>query len=420
MDKKRLGNIIAISLVTVFMGQGYIAPFSQWFTFSLAVLVLSLLLIHFEELSIIEVSTSIGVLMFIFRAFINYMANPGIDFYENLLIYMPVIIYYIVFGTLFKVYKIREKLDEPLMFIMALWICDSAGNVAEAVISHYIRDFNFDKAVVAIILVGLIRSCVTYSIYRIVRYAEGIFEIEQKEKKFRELLLFTAKLKTELFFLKKSMVDIELMMEESYSLYEKIDQLECKNMALNISKNIHEIKKDYIRVVAGMENTLNSENTSLSMSVTDVFKIVEDATCKLIEFRDIDVKVNFITQDDFKMLDYYSLISVLNNLITNAIDAIDLQGEIIVQEYKEKDEYVFKVIDDGKGIDEEDIDLIFEPGFTNKYDVVTGKMSTGIGLYHVRNIVTNQFDGIIDVYDWENMKTVFEIRIPIKKIEGSV
>ncbi|MCT4595127.1 MAG: ATP-binding protein [Anaeromicrobium sp.] len=419
MDKKRLGNTMAICLVTVFMGQGYISPFSQWFRFSLAVLVLSLLLIYFKDLSVMTVSTSIGILMFIFRASLNFIAYPETTFLTNLLSYIPVAVFYIIFGFLFSALHIRDKLDDSPAFIVSLWFCDSSSNIAEAILSYYFIHIDFEKAVIAIIYVGLIRSWMTWVIYKIILYSRDIFEIEQKEKKFRELLLFTAKLNTELFFLKKSMIDIEDMMEQSYDLYERLEEPQLRNMALDISKNIHEIKKDYIRVVAGMENTLLSEKTNLHMSVEDVFKIIKDATNKLIEFKEVDISVKFQTQSNFQMNDYYPLISVLNNLITNSIDAIESTGEIVVEEYEKDGNHIFRVIDDGPGIEEEDMELIFEPGFTNKYDKTTGKMSTGIGLSHVKNIVENHFGGTIEINNRESSKTIFEMKIPVTNIEGS-
>lgn len=416
--RKRLENILSICVVTVFMGQVYISPFSQWFRFSLAVLVLSLLLIYFKDVSVMAVSTSIAILMFVFRATVYFIGNPHTSFLKILLHYSPVAIFYLTYGLLFKVLQIRKKLDKPIAFIISLWICDSLGNIAEAVIRSSWTTIVFDKVILATIFVGLIRSIITCIIYKIVMYSKNSFLREQKENKFKELLLFTAKLKTELFFLKKSMVDIENMMEKSYELYEVLEDPASKDTALNISKNIHEIKKDYLRVVLGIEETLSEENKNLHMTIEEVFKIINDNTLKLIHISNRDISMKFIVKHNFKTNDFYPLISILNNLITNSIDSIESSGEIVVEEYKANGNYIFRVVDNGIGIEEEDMELIFEPGFTNKFDKTTGKMSTGIGLFHVKNIVENHYNGKIYVNHESSQNTIFEILIPAEKIDA--
>ena len=420
VDRKGLENILAICVVTVFMGQVYISPFSKWFRFSLAVLVLSLLLIYFEDVSVMVVSTSIAILMFLFRASVHFIAYPQMSFFTTLLHYSPVAVFYLIYGLLFKLLNVRDKLKNPMMFILSLWICDSVGNIGEAFLRSFWIDIDFDEATLVIIFIGLIRSLVTCFIYQIILYSKNRFEREQKENKFKELLLFTAKLKTELFFLKKSMIDIEDMMEKSYELYERVEEPMLKDMALNISKNIHEIKKDYLRVVLGIEKTLSDESKNLFMTIEEILRIINDNTLKLIGVSNKDISMKFIVRHDFYTNDFYPLVSILNNLIINSIDSIERVGEIVIEEDIRGNEYIFRVIDDGAGIEEEDIDLIFEPGFTNKFDKTTGKMSTGIGLYHVKNIVENHYNGKICVVYEKGKNTVFQIIIPAEKIERRV
>ena len=55
------------------------------------------------------------------------------------------------------------------------------------------------------------------------------FKSDQKEKYFRELIIFTAKLKTELFFLQKSKNDIEEAMVLSHRSYENTKDLDLKD-----------------------------------------------------------------------------------------------------------------------------------------------------------------------------------------------
>ncbi|WP_456381672.1 ATP-binding protein [Persephonella sp.] len=82
---------------------------------------------------------------------------------------------------------------------------------------------------------------------------------------------------------------------------------------------------------------------------------------------------------------------VILNLITNARDAVEeriqkegIKGRIEIHLYKEGDEAVIKIKDNGGGIPEEIGSRIFEPYFTTKEE---GK-GTGLGLYMAKEIIT--------------------------------
>jgi two-component system sensor histidine kinase YcbA len=103
-------------------------------------------------------------------------------------------------------------------------------------------------------------------------------------------------------------------------------------------------------------------------------------------------------------------------LITNAIDAIEETGIISISQETSGSFCFFKVLDNGKGIDQSDIDLVFEPGFSTKYNAITGEMSTGIGLTHAKHIVERHFDGRLEVRSNKDEGTTFSIQIPFSKI----
>ena len=112
-------------------------------------------------------------------------------------------------------------------------------------------------------------------------------------------------------------------------------------------------------------------------------------------------------------------IQVLLTIITNSKDVLDdKDGEkYIFIDISKNDRYaMIKIYDNGEGIKRDIIDKIFEPYFTTKHQSA-GK---GLGLYIVRNIVIESFDGLIEVtnkiYEYDNKKQkggCFEIQIPL-------
>ena len=117
---------------------------------------------------------------------------------------------------------------------------------------------------------------------------------------------------------------------------------------------------------------------------------------------------------------------VLTNLVSNAAEAIQMQGEVAVKtgdmyldealkgyENISKGEYVLlSVSDTGKGISEKDIDRIFEPFYTKK---VMGRNGTGLGLAVVWNTVQDH-NGYIHVKSGAK-GAVFELYFPVDRNE---
>ena len=74
------------------------------------------------------------------------------------------------------------------------------------------------------------------------------------------------------------------------------------------------------------------------------------------------------------------------NLVSNAIDAMKNNGEIKIRIDKNSDERTeLSVEDNGHGIDDESLKMIFSPFYTKK----ASNKGTGLGLYIVDNICKN-------------------------------
>lgn len=101
------------------------------------------------------------------------------------------------------------------------------------------------------------------------------------------------------------------------------------------------------------------------------------------------------------------LSQVWTNLIHNAAQAMEGQGELRIQ-VGQDDQYVYVSIqDNGPGIPDEIKDRIFEPFFTTKPE---GE-GTGLGLDIVKKIVEDHHKGKIELFS-EPGKTIFKVYIP--------
>ncbi|MDY6988067.1 MAG: response regulator [Thermodesulfobacteriota bacterium] len=104
----------------------------------------------------------------------------------------------------------------------------------------------------------------------------------------------------------------------------------------------------------------------------------------------------------------HQLNQVFMNLLVNAAQAMEKQGEIKISTRADNGYVEIDISDNGTGIPEENLSRIFDPFFTTK-DVGKG---TGLGLNMAYNII-KKHEGTIDVESTVGRGTTFSIRIPM-------
>jgi signal transduction histidine kinase len=103
--------------------------------------------------------------------------------------------------------------------------------------------------------------------------------------------------------------------------------------------------------------------------------------------------------------DVANLEIVFVNLITNAIQAMNNVGKIKIEAHQTDKNTVIKVSDNGPGIPEESLSLIFEPLFTTK------QTGTGLGLVSCKTII-EQHGGTIGVESSLGKGATFTVTLP--------
>lgn len=159
----------------------------------------------------------------------------------------------------------------------------------------------------------------------------------------------------------------------------------AKNYINNLRSNVHSanqlIKTDNFEISAllyGKLGLAESLNICFDLEIPNSLK-----TCPII------------TED---------LVSILGNLIDNAIEAAGKNGQIILRIFYNVGYFKINIENTGKVIEKEFAEKIFKKDFSTKG-------SEGIGLYIVKNIV-DKYKGII-TFESKNDKTAFRITIPI-------
>jgi signal transduction histidine kinase len=115
--------------------------------------------------------------------------------------------------------------------------------------------------------------------------------------------------------------------------------------------------------------------------------------------------------DDLPRVEAYGseLNQVWTNLIDNATDAMEGQGEITLRAYGKGGRVVVEIEDNGPGIPADIQPRIFEPFFTTK----PAGVGTGLGLHIAYNTVVHKHHGQIRVVSKAGM-TCFQVVLPVR------
>lgn len=158
-----------------------------------------------------------------------------------------------------------------------------------------------------------------------------------------------------------------------------------------------------------------ARQTEPEMSLANINDIVNEALA-LIEkqalFHNIEV-IKHLDPDPIQvMADYSQIQQVLINIIINAAESMEEQGELIIRTRKTEDGnfVLVEFTDTGHGIPDENIDKLFDPFFTTK-EVGHG---TGLGLAVSYGIV-ERHKGSIDVRSEVGIGTTFVVSLPLHK-----
>jgi two-component system, NtrC family, nitrogen regulation sensor histidine kinase NtrY len=96
---------------------------------------------------------------------------------------------------------------------------------------------------------------------------------------------------------------------------------------------------------------------------------------------EISFIVNTNEKQAFVKADKDQLLRVMNNLVNNAVQALDGKGKIRLGLKMENNKYIISVTDNGKGIDDNLKSRIFQPNFSTK------SYGTGLGLAMCKRII---------------------------------
>jgi nitrogen fixation/metabolism regulation signal transduction histidine kinase len=204
--------------------------------------------------------------------------------------------------------------------------------------------------------------------------------------------------------IKNPLTPIQLSAEHILRVYEdKPEELDriLKESASYIIKEVENLRK------IAHEFLDTSKEPALRKERIDLGKLIRETVSpyrKILSER-IAIQESYKGEDFWIWGDKDKLKIALRNILTNAIEAIQNQGEIKIIARQEKESLKLEIEDTGMGMNQDLVDRIFDPYFSTK------DVGTGLGLPIAKKIVESH-GGKIEVFSRENKGTRISIDLP--------
>ncbi|KAB2487364.1 sensor histidine kinase [Priestia endophytica] len=412
--KERIWILLLMMIAVPLAGEFNFYPFDDTFRVSLGTPVFFLFLlwkrgIHPNILGILT-----GISVFVFR-FLLAVGIQDISVEEAMYLHFPAFFYYVMYAFVFHWTKLNERHDQPFVIGFLGVMIELFASGSEMAIRSFLANQDISLlAIEELFFIAFIRSFFVLGFFNIFKLREAKFAEEEQRRQKEKMLLFISNLYEESVQLKKTMQNAEEITRMCYAFYRLLKSGENNGRdaqtALQIAGLVHEIKKDNQRIYAGVSELMSSENLQDYMNIEQLGNIMFVSNRRYAEALHKDVSFSLHVDGDHPPYHVYMVLSLINNLLANAVEAIKKEGYISLH-VKRKDQFVeFCVSDNGPGIAPKLKEVIFTEGFTTKFDSV-GNPSTGIGLSYVKQTV-EKWGGHIRLMD-NYKETAFIVELPI-------
>lgn len=421
---KDLKKMLLISLAVGVTAQIHVGILESDFLVSAGILFF-VTLVYYYRINPISTGILSGISVYLSRLLVHSVNYGNLELVSYS--YLFEIFFYISYSMIYYLLMRKDKGKNLGRVFLVLIVSDFGANFIEITIRSLMNyNMSFFDSEVTLLIVGIIRSSIIWLVLFIFDQYGMLLLRKNHEERYKKLLWISSKLKTEIYWIEKNMDNIEEVMTKSYQLYNKInagqDEESWSDMALNIARDIHEVKKENGLVIRGVQEITEEELIDQGITFKDIMVILKESMEKESKRTNKNIEFDFETGPNFYTDKHYLLMSVLRNLIMNSMDAFkeeENDKKIFVKHYLKGDDHLFTVEDNGVGIKDKDLERIFSPGFSTKINYNTGEINRGLGLSIVENIVEKNLKGKIEVESKVDYGTKFTIYIPCNELEGS-
>lgn len=407
--RRTLLSAVCIALAS----QINIQTYTPGFILTLSVFLLPIFLYFNGDFNPFQLTITIALASPIFRGILLFISHD-VSTNTNVLYVVADMAFYLCYGTLYYVLYWRHGQRRQTTFFLTIVLCDYLSNLLEVSILLGFTHYTY-RLFQILFVTALLRSLAACLLAFLYHYFTLMMRKEDHEQRYYHFIWVASAVKSEVYFMRKSISEIENIMKNAYLLNQKLEKTDVdprdRDMALGIARDVHEIKKNYLNVIRGLGDYF-SDDQDTPMQLAEILRVTTRYIREYLKAKQPEVVIEMHNQVDLVVPNHYYVVSILSNLIFNSADALLDQpsGIIQVTVTDAGDNIQINVSDNGCGMSPDTMAMIFEPGFTTKFNE-QGDVYRGIGLSHVRIIAQEQFDGDITVDSKLNQGTNFQVTL---------
>jgi len=399
-------------------------PLNETFRVSLGAPAFFFLLLLLQKTPAVLPGFLTGTSVVHFRILLDLIEQENFNWTSSFQAQYPSFFYYFTYSLLFFLVKTNRFQNRPLMIGFIGLLIEILSDMFELMIQYFVLEttITFTK-LSEIIMIAFTHSFIVLSFFNMMK----LYEVQKRERQIRKqnehMFMLISNLYEEKVYLKKTLKNIENITMESYHLYRNLKEQEQRHHVLNqqfsqkllrIAGEIHEVKKDNQRIFAGLSKLITNESFQDYMNAAELIQLIIQINKKYADSLGKEIKFLYSVEGNHPNYHVYTVLSLINNLVANAVEAIIEKGSVRLSLRELSDTVVFQVADTGPGIPGKYENAIFQPGFTSKYDHL-GTPSTGIGLSYVKEVVKDLGGEILFQNNHSN-GVVFSIELPIMNL----
>jgi two-component system sensor histidine kinase YcbA len=424
--KKRWLALLLMILIVPLAGELKFYPFDSEFSsfrVSFGSPAFLFFLLWLRSTSFVFSGLLVGLSVLVFRMALDWITIDS-TFASSFLLHIPAFFYYVIYALIFQLAKAHDLYNQPLGIGLLSIIAEITASMLELMLSltySSATDIITFPIISKILIIAVIRSFFILSFFFIINLRHAELAAEQQREQNKHLLMLISALYEEGIHVRKSLQNAENITRDCYNLYNDlhdchlpINQNQLAQTLLGIAGQVHEIKKDNQRIYASLTQLISEKKLHDYMTASELAEIIIQSHQKYARSLHKTITFDLQVEDLLPPLHVYTVLSLVNNLVSNAVEAIKDSGLIKLSIYSINENIVFRVADTGLGIPHKKRSLIFKPGYTTKFDL-TGNPSTGMGLPYIKDLA-NSLQGSITLEDIPTDKTVFTIQLPLQSV----
>ena len=431
---RELFIFICMLIIVPLAGEPRIHPFGNEFsTFrvSFGSPMFLLFLLWLRNVPMAISGLNVGIVVVLFRAILDCFG--GVPFSLAVYNHIPTFFYYFTYAICFSTLKLNHAPITTQAMKIAIWaiIAEVLASIAEL----YTMDIflGTHAAVITwsvltrLTVIAFLRCFFILSFFFLSQLFLTEIHLAHESHEKNRLTMMIASIYEEVFELEQTLHKAETATHDCYGVYEDLRSLHhmedlprITQEALRVAGEVHDIKKDNQRIYAGLSELTNQTNTHKLndyMSPAEICHLIISAQKKYARRLDKNIVFETTLSSNLPELHAYTLLSILNNLTANAIEAIHDKGQITIIMKRIGTELHFDVTNTGSSIPLRRLSQIFRPGYTTKYDS-DGRASSGVGLTYIKALTEHLGGGITAASDGRDVVT-FHIHLPLQRITSA-